>query len=38
MILDPVPTVLVCGMGSHARSVLLYMEHYAVRTIYIVRS
>ena len=38
MILDPVPTVLVCGMGSHARSVLLYMDHYAVRTIYIVRS
>lgn len=36
--LNPVPVTLVCGVGSHARSVFLYMHQYNVRKICMVYS
>lgn len=38
MQLNPTPVTLICGAGSHARSVFIYMRHYAVRKIYMVYS
>nr|MDO8111919.1 hypothetical protein [Candidatus Sigynarchaeota archaeon] len=38
MMLDPIPVTLICGMGSHARSVFIYAQHYALQRIYIVYS
>jgi len=36
-VLDPIPSTLFCGMGTHARSTFIYMNHYAIQKIYIVR-